>query len=201
MTAPLPELPKLPEIPQNILDALNKIKSYEEQLIEINANLSLGGQLKNKIVDSVVPELSFNLPCKDFENKIPPIIQLIIAYLQALKFPVLPEIPLALKALLGLQVGIKIEIPTIADFIQAINLNLELKKKNCQEAIIKKQIEDARKERKPFTARKNDIALRSKPTAVANRVLGAGKSPAYVPTEDDLRILEEINNKCCENCT
>lgn len=188
----LPEFPEIPEIPEDVLTALEKIQAYADQLEQANLTLSAGGILKQKIVDGIIPDLTINVPCRRFKNKIPPIIAAIKAYIEYIKALQIPDVPLPLEILLNGQIQIKLEIPSLADFLQSLRPKIELKRKNCIKAIIKKQIEDANKENKPFTNRlQTEKPLR-------NVILG--NKISYNPTAEDFETLDDINSRCCDDC-
>lgn len=184
---------------KKIQDLLDKLQSYSEKLEKLNINLSIGAQVKDKIVKGTVDPL-LKLGCKSFELELLQLNLLVNLYLTSLTIPTIPAIPDALKLVLGLKVNIPIELPTIADFRQYINFKVEEAKKRCQQAILEKQLLDAAEEENPFTARKKKIEL-LKSVSNARMVTVLGKQSVYVPTQEDLSLLDEINKRCCENCS
>ncbi len=217
MTAPPTNLVVSPKTPEELQKAqeelekaqkkidelLAKLQGYSEKLENLNRNLSFGAQIKDKIIKTTVDPF-LKLGCRSAELELLQLSLLVNLYLISIKLPTLPPIPDAIKLLLGIKVNIPIELPTIAEFKQYINTKIEEAKRRCQEVIIEKQLAEAAEEESPFTARSKQIQLIKSISSApkARTVLGKqpGKQSAYVVTEEDLRILDEINNRCCENC-
>jgi hypothetical protein len=180
-------------------ELLAKLQGYTQQLENINLNLSIGGQVKDKIIKGTVDPL-FNFGCGNLELPLIQLSLLINLYMLAIKFPTIPAIPDAIKLAIGIKIGIPIELPTVAEFRQYVNKKIEESKKKCQKQAIAKQIADAQEEEVPFTARQdtiNNAAKRQKP------------EPACITTETGRTLDEAVSkaefklkriDKCCECC-
>lgn len=190
---------ELEKTQQKIQELLDKLESYSEKLENLNVNLSIGGQIKDKIIKGTVDPF-LKLGCKSFELELLQLSLLVNLYLASINIPTIPAIPDALKLALGLKVSIPIELPTIAEFRQYINAKVEEAKRKCQQAILERQLADAAEEENPFSARRKQIAL-FKSVSNARTVTVLGKQPVYVPSQEDLGLLDEINKRCCENCS
>lgn len=189
---------ELEEAQRKVDELLAKIQGYSEQLQ--NANLSVGGKIKNEIIKTTVDPL-FNFGCVNLELPVLQLSLLTNLYLSGINVPTIPAIPDPLKLLLGLNANFKLELPTVADFIQYINAKIEETKEKCQEQAIRKQLADAQREETPFTARR---------TAVNSFAKSQEPEPACITTETGVTLEEAVSkaqfkltriDKCCECCS
>lgn len=143
---------ELEEAQRKVEELLAKIQSYSEQLENINLNLSVGAKIKDGIIKKTVDPLC-NFGCINLELPILQLSLLTNLFLLSIRFPTIPAIPAALKLVLGIRVNIPIELPTIAEFMQYVNVKIEESKQRCQKQAIAKQLAEAQDEETPFTAR------------------------------------------------
>lgn len=180
---------QLEETKKKIEELLLKLETYAALLQNITLTSSEGAKLKQKIVKEVV-DAFLKIKCPGFELPLLQLSILINSYLLALNLPTLPVIPDTLK----LTISIPIELPTVADFKRYINQKIEEAKQRCQRAAIKKQIEDAKKEKTPFTNRKTE----SVPSRVVRNPIAGRSKLKYLPTQEDMKLLEDLNDRCCD---
>ena len=182
---------KLEEAKKKVEELLSKLQTYAEQLENININASFGGQVKQQIVDGVVDPLLDGIGCFNFELELLQLNLLINLYALDIPIPTLPAIPEPLKILLGFDVNIPLEIPTVADFKQRINQKIEEQKRKCQQEIINKQLRGAQEEETPFIARQDSTNLSNQQNTA--RPVNSNESNC-VATEIG-SSLEEATNK------
>jgi len=190
---------ELEEAQRKVDELLSKLQGYSQQLENLNLNLSVGGQIKDKIIKSMVDPL-FNFGCGNLELPLIQLSLLVNLYALAVKFPTIPTIPDAIKLAIGIKVNVPIELPTVAEFRQYVNKKVEEAKKKCQRQTIAKQLADAQQEEVPFTARQDEVNSASKKQE---------PEPACVTTETGRTYDEAVSkaefklkriDKCCECC-
>ena len=196
-TPPTPaQLEQAEEQLRKIEEIIAKLESYSNRLQ--NLNVSVGGKIKDGVIKSTVdPLLDFGC---NFELRTLELNLLINLYSLAINIPTLPTIPNSIKLLLGINVNIVPDIPTVAEFKQYVNKKIEEAKKKCQEQAIAKQIAEAQLEETPFTARQE---------TQNNRTIRLTPDPACVTTETGITQEEALSKaefklkriqKCCECC-
>lgn len=190
---------ELEEAQRKVDELLSKLQGYSQQLENLNLNLSVGGQIKDRIIKSTVDPL-FNFGCGNLELPLIQLSLLVNLYALAVKFPTIPAIPDAIKLAIGIRVNIPIELPTVAEFRQYVNKKVEEAKKKCQRQAIAKQLAEAQQEEVPFTARQDEIN---------NAAKNQEPEPACVTTETGRTYEEAVSkaefklkriDKCCECC-
>lgn len=194
---------KVEEAKQKVAELSSKLESYAQQLEKININASFGAQIKQNIVNGVVDPLLDGIGCFNFELELLQLNLLINLYSLDLSIPTLPPIPEPIKLLLGFDVKLPIEIPTVADFKQRVNQKIEEQKRKCQQAAIDKQISDASAEETPFFARQEAQNLlnqrnlaRPKNLNESNCVVTETGSSLEDATNKAIFILTRVL-KCC----
>lgn len=182
---------KLEEAKKKVEELLSKLQTYSQQLENVNINASPGGQIKQQVVNGVVDPLLDGIGCFNFELELLQLNLLISLYSLDIPILALPAIPEPLKLLLGININIPLEIPTVADFKQRINQKIEEQKAKCQQEIINKQLRDAQEEETPFIARQNAVNL-SNEQKLAKAV---NKNESTCVATEIGSSLEEATNK------
>lgn len=180
------ELEKIQQQLTKLEEELSKLEDYAAKLEKLNLNLSVGGNIKQQIIKGIIDPLLKRVRCPELELRMLQLNLAINLYGQGLKVPTIPAIPDPLKLLLGLQVKIPIELPTIAEFKQYANQQIEEKKRKCQQAAIARQIADAEEDDSPFSARsnaRNEIQKQS--MLAAMNALGIAKTTAAAMMLED----------------
>lgn len=190
---------ELEEAQRKVEELLAKIQSYSQQAENINLNLSIGAKLKDGIVKNTVDPL-FNFGCVNLELPILQLSLLTNLYLLSIRVPTIPAIPDALKLALGIRVNIPIELPTIAEFKQYINLKIEESKQKCQQQIIDKQLTEAQDEETPFTARQLDKNNRDKLLSPVKSCITTETGKTEEEALEKAEFMLKRVLKCCECC-
>lgn len=151
-------------IPSNLLSSanqVNQITGQAQSVISQVQNISVGAQIRLSLIESAIPDTLFTIPTaslnvpntpslEEVESKIRNTVD---SFTESLNKGI-PEIPdVTFSGLLDS--ALKIELPNLAEIKEVVYNKLKALRQQRRAAVVQSQIETARLEQTPFTARQN----------------------------------------------
>jgi hypothetical protein len=173
-------------IPSNLLSSTNQVNQITGQaqaVISQVQSISAGAQARLSLIESAIPDSLFTVPTasislntldtptfEEIESKIKSTVD---AFTERVNDGI-PELPnITFSGLLGTalnQLPQKIELPNLAEIKEVVYNKLKALRQQKRAAIVQSQIETARLEQTPFTARQN--VKNAKNQQILNQVRG-----------------------------
>lgn len=171
-------------IPPNLLSSanqVNQITGQAQSVISQVQNISAGAQLRLSLIENAIPDSLFTVPTASLNIPDAPTLEeielkvrtTVDSFAERINEGI-PEIPdITFSGLLGTalnQLPQKIELPNLAEIKEVVYNKLKALRQQRRAAVVQSQIETARLEQTPFTARQN--AKNAKNQQLLNQVRG-----------------------------